>query len=320
MALRFTSALPMSEKKTKYYNELGVLAEKYTKVLVVQADNVGSKQFQQVRKALRGTGVIVMGKKTLMKKALTEFAQKNTKLEALLPHLHGNIGLVFTNGDLSKLKDIITSNKVAAPARQGAISPVKVIISAGPTTLEPTKTSFFQALSIPTKITKGFVDIINDYTLLTPGQKVGNSEAALLQMLNILPFHYGLKISEVYDNGAVFSADVLEISDEVLHTAFNNAVANVAAVSLATGIPTEASIPHSVANAFKNLLAIAAATDVEFEQAADIKKFLANPSAFAVAAPVTSAAPTASAAPAAKVEEKKQESESEGDMGFGLFG
>jgi len=310
----------MSDKKQKYYNELGVLAEKYNKILIVQADNVGSKQFQQVRKALRGTGVIVMGKKTLMKKALTEFAAKNKKLEALLPHLRGNIGLVFTNGDLSKLKQVITSNKIAAPARQGAISPVKVIVPGGPTTLEPTKTSFFQALSIPTKITKGFVDIINDYVLLTPGQKVASSEAALLQMLNILPFHYGLKISEVYDDGAVFSADVLEISDEVLQTTFNDAVANVAAVSLATGIPTEASVPHSVANAFKNLLAIAAATNVEFEQAADIKKFLANPSAFAVAAPVASSAPATTSAPAAKVEEKKQESESEGDMGFGLFG
>jgi large subunit ribosomal protein LP0 len=313
----------MADRKKAYMNSFMNCCQEYSKILVVQADNVGSKQFQQVRKALRGTAVVVMGKNTMMKKAIKLLGDKNEKVQNLSPYLKGNVGLVFTNAELSSIKDIIISNKVAAPARQGAISPVKVVVPAGPTTLEPTKTSFFQALSIPTKITKGFVDIINEYVLLQPGQKVGNSEAALLQMLNILPFFYGLKISHVYDNGNVFNADVLDISDDVMATAFTEGITNVASVSLETGIPTEASVPHLVAAGFKNLLAIAAATDVEFEQAKELKKFLADPSAFAVAAPVV-AAPTATttttSAPAKKEPEPKSESESEGDMGFGLFG
>lgn len=52
-------------------------------------------------------------------------------------------------------------------------------------------------------------------------------------------------------------------------------LANVASVSLAIGFPTIASVPHSIVNGFKNLLAIAAATDINFKEAATLKEFLA---------------------------------------------
>lgn len=51
-------------------------------------------------------------------------------------------------------------------------------------------------------------------------------------------------------------------------------VARVAAVSLSIGYPTVASAPHSIINGFKNLLAVAAATDVEFKQAETVKEYL----------------------------------------------
>lgn len=35
-----------------------------------------------------------------------------------------------------------------------------------------------------------------------------------------------------------------------------------------------ASVPHSIVNGFKNLLAVAAATDVEFKEAMTVKEFL----------------------------------------------
>ena len=61
-------------------------------------------------------------------------------------------------------------------------------------------------------------------------------------------------------------------------------VANIAAVSLAIGYPTAASAPHSIANGLKNLMAIAAETDITFAAAEKLKAYLADPSAFAVAA------------------------------------
>ena len=38
----------------------------------------------------------------------------------------GNVGFVFTNSELKEIRDKITSNRVAAPARAGAIAPLDV--------------------------------------------------------------------------------------------------------------------------------------------------------------------------------------------------
>merc|ERR1719341_2576236 len=130
----------------------------------------------------------------------------------------------------------------------------------------------------------------------------------------IFPFSYGLIIQKVYDQGSVFDPAILDITDDDIKNKFMAGVANVAAVCLAIGYPTMASAPHSIANGMKNLLAIAAVTEITFKEAEMLKEFLADPSKFAVAAAPAAAAP---AAAAAKVEEEEEEEDD--DMGFGLF-
>ena len=56
-----------------------------------------------------------------------------------------------------------------------------------------------QALAIPTKITKGTIEIIKDVDIIKAGDRVGMSEATLLNMLKISPFSYGLVISKVLE-------------------------------------------------------------------------------------------------------------------------
>lgn len=307
--------------KSNYFTKIIQLLDEYPKCFLVGADNVGSTQMQQIRIALRGHSIILMGKNTMMRKAIKDHLETNPALEKLLPHIKGNVGFVFTRGDLVEVRDKLLENKVRAPARPGAIAPLAVVIPAHNTGLGPEKTSFFQALSIPTKISKGTIEIINDVHILKPGDKVGASEATLLNMLNISPFSYGLVVKQVYDSGTIFAPAILDIKPEDLRAKFMEGVANVAAVSLSIGYPTVASAPHSIANGFKNLLAIAAVTEVEFKEATTIKEFIKDPSKFAAAAAATA---PAAAAPAGdkKAEEKKEEkeeSESDDDMGFGLF-
>lgn len=131
------------------------LLDEYPKCFIVGADNVGSTQMQQIRIALRGHSIILMGKNTMMRKAIKDHMDTNPALEKLLPHIKGNVGFVFTRGDLVEVRDKLLENKVRAPARPGAIAPLSVVIPAHNTGLGPEKTSFFQALSIPTKISKG---------------------------------------------------------------------------------------------------------------------------------------------------------------------
>lgn len=303
--------------KAKYFEKIVELIDENPKCFIVGVDNVGSKQMQTIRSSLRGYGEVLMGKNTMMRKALRGHIDKNPAVEKILPHLKGNVGLVFTKGDLAEIRDKINVNKVAAPAKAGAVAPVDVSIPAQNTGLGPEKTSFFQALSIPTKISKGTIEILNEVLMVTAGDRVGASQATLLNMLKISPFSYGLIITQVYDSGTIFSPEVLDITDEDLCARFMQGVLNIAAVSLAIGFPTLASAPHSLVNGFKNLLAIAAVTDITFKEAETLKEFLADPSKFAALA----AAPVAAAVVEKKEEKKKEESEEEedDDMGFGLF-
>lgn len=275
---------------------------------------------QQIRSTLRKDAVLLMGKNTMIRKAIRGHLEENPALEKLLPYIRGNVGFVFTEEDLVEIRSRIVENKVQAPARAGAIAPLDVKIPPQNTGLGPEKTSFFQALSIPTKISKGTIEILNEIHLIHKGDKVGASEATLLNMLNISPFSYGLVIQQVYEAGTVFEPAILDITPEDLRAKYLQGVQNVAAVSLAIGYPTLASAPHSIVNGLKNLIAIACETDISFAAAEKAKEYLKDPSKFVSAAAPTPAAKGDSPAKETKKEEKKPESEEEDDdMGFGLF-
>jgi len=316
------------EKKAAYFEKFVSTLEKFNRILVVSCDNIGSAHLQKIRKQLRGKATILMGKNTMMRKGIRNNLERNPKWAALLPAIVGNVGLVFTEGDLSEIRDVLTSLKVPAIAKVGIIAPQSVVIPKGQTNLERTKTSFLQALNIASKINKGTVEILNDVALIKVGDKVGPSEAQLLQMLDIRPFTYGLAVQEVYDNGTTYGIEILDLKDSDLIARFSTGVANVAALSLGSGGASLAAFPHAVLNGYKNVLAVAVSTDFTFKQAQKLKDLLSNPEALAAAtkAAASAAAPAPAkadekkaAAPAAKKEEEKKP-ESDEDMGFDLFG
>merc|ERR1719229_752167 len=197
-------------------------------------------------------------------------------------------------------------------------------LPSGPTGMDPSQTSFFQALNIGTKIVKGQIELVSEFPILKVGDKVSPSAAVLLNKLNIKPLEYGMEVQQVYQDGSVFAAAVLDIKDEVLIQKFIAGIANMAAFSREIGIPTEAGLPHAFGNAFKNIAALIADADFTFKEVEEVKKFLEDPDAYAAANPVAAApaATGAAVAGAAKKEEKKavEEEEEEEDMDFDLFG
>jgi len=315
--------MPVSDKKREYAVKLRALLQENRSVMIVECDNVGSKQMQSIRLSLRGTAVILMGKNTTIRKVLKDFLKENPghPTAALQDYIVGNTGFVFTNSDLSHVRDVLGSNKVPAPARVGSIAPVDVFVEPGPTGCDPGQTAWFQALNIPTKINKGQIEMISRMHLVKFGDRVGNSEAALLQKLNIKPFSYGLKLQYVYDNGDVFEPAVLDIAPADIFKKLGSAIATLAAVCLEIGYPTRASVAHTINNAFKTLVGISLETDYKFARADQFADFLANPANFvAAAAPAaaTGAPSGGGAAPAKKVESSSEESV--GGAGGGLFG
>jgi len=295
-----------------------------SKGLIVNIDNVTSRQIQIIRRTLRGRAVVLMGKNTLIKKGLLfgEERHPGCGFEDIRNNVSGNVGFIFLQTiDMDEIKTILSETRTVAAAKPGQESMVDMSIPAGPSGMDPSQTNFFQALNIATKIVKGQIELVTDFPILRKGEKVSPSVGVLLNKLGIKPFEYGIEILKVYQDGTVFDAKVLELSDSDLITKFIAGIANMAAFSREIGIPTEAGLPHAFGNAFKNVAALIADVDFEFEEVADVKKFLADPDAYAAANP--SAAPAAGgggaaapAAAAAAVEEEEEEEECD----FDLFG
>lgn len=258
------------ERKSEYFERLYQLLDDHRSIIVCNVDNVGSNQMHQIRASLRKQAIVLMGKNTMIRKAVRSRVAENPALERLLPLIKGNIGLVFTNGDLKDTREKIVSNRVRAPAKAGAVAPCNVIIPAGNTGMEPGKTSFFQALGVPTKIARGTIEIVSDVHLIKAGSKVGPSEATLLNMLNISPFTYGLNVTAVYDAGNVFEPEILDITDEVMLEKLAAGISEIASLSLALHWPSIASVSHLLMNNYKDLVAISLASDYVIDQVKEV--------------------------------------------------
>jgi len=308
-----------SERKADYFERFKDLLATYNRAFIIDVDNVGSRQLQITRKELRGKAEVLMGKNTMMRKCIKEYVDANpgSPVEKLVDVCRGNIGFVFTNEDLGDIRAILESNTRPAPAKVGALAPADVVVPKGPTGCDPGQTAFFQTLQISTKITRGQIEMVNDTNLIKTGERVTASQAALLQKLGIEPFSYGVVLVAVYDNGSLFDAKVLDITDDVLAAKFGAALSMLASISLSIGFPTEASVPHSLVNAFKVVLAVTIGLDgsYSFDKADDVKEYLKDPSKFA------SAGGGGGAAAAEETPEEEEEEEEEADIGGGdMFG
>jgi len=310
----------MSERRLRkeaFVVKLKEAVATYKNVLIVGVDNVGSNQMQKVRIALRGKAVILLGKNTLIRKVLRDIIAANpanAKLEPLVNTVVGNMGFIFTNHNLADVRKIVLESKVPAAAKSGTFAQKDVFLPPGPTGLDPGQTNFFQALNIATKIVKGAIEIVSEVHLIKKDEKVTLSHVAMLDKMNVRPFFYGFQVKDVYEDGVVYSASILDMDEAQLLAKFFAGVRHIAAISLAIHFPTAASVSHSINYAYKQLIGIALETEISFPEVEKFREYLKNPGAGAAAAPAAAAA----AAPA-KVEKKKSSSSEEDAGGFSLF-
>jgi len=302
-------------RKNTYWAKLEKCLTTYKSMLIITVDFVGSKQMQNVRASIRGRGEILMGKNTIIRKVLREHGEKNKNLLNLLPHIRGNMGFVFTNEDLNKIRKEVTAFKLPAGAKAGVIAPIDVTIPAGPTKLDPAQTSFFQTLNISTKITKGCIEITSAVHLCFAGTKVSTSAVALLSKMDMKPFEYGIECPTVYENGSIYDASILDLDQDDLISMFCGAASSLAALSFAIDEVNRATIVHSFGRTFNMLAAIGIEADYIFEECKIVKEMLDNPGAFSGGG----AAAGGDAAPAAAAAEE-EEDEEEAAPAMDMFG
>merc|ERR1719396_217363 len=250
----------------------------------------------------------------MIRKALQLGSEENPDagLDKLRASIYGNLGFIFaTNCTLDDIREVLKKHRKPAAVKSGQVAQVNMSLPSGPTGMDPSQTSFFQALNIGTKIVKGQIELVSDFPILKAGEKVSPSAAVLLGKFGVKPFEYGMEVEQVYQDGSVFAAAVLDIKQAVLIQKFMAGVANMAAFSREIGIPTEAGLPHMFGNAFRNVAALVADIEFTFKEVEPVKQFLEDPEAYASANPAVAAPSADSGAPVEKKEEKKVVEEEE---------
>lgn len=259
------SSAGVKEHKTLMYAKTQQLFSSHDNYMLMSIKRVQSTQLKNVKASLDPNVKLLVAKNKIMKKALEDLDAE--KYSGLIEQLHGDVVIAFYDGaDPKSILNVSQDNMRKANAVAGDIAPTDVIIPAGPTGLGPEKINIFQAAKMSTKINKGKIDLATDHKLLSEGSVVSISDASLLKMLNIRPFEFGLDIVNIYEGSESFAKDVLLIEEDDIANAMSESISLVAALSLGTGIPTPASVPYEIMNAFADVTMVSLGLGINIKE------------------------------------------------------
>jgi len=313
-------------RKLRIGARLCELMDKFTKAIAFSVDLVGSRQIALLRQKLRGRAEFIFGKNTMLRKVLrvkceadkADQPEKAEKLINLLALMEGNVGLLFFESDIKAMRDEVEAETLPCSAKVGIVAPCDVMVSAGPTGCDPTQTAFFQLLEIPTKINRGQVEIVSDVVVIHKGTKVGASQASLCSKLGITPFEFGPIGQNVYDDGDVYSCEVLDITDEMIENGFTKAMRKASALCMGSGLPNTLTVPHYVYKAWQTVAKLMLGTGTE-EKTTHYQTYIDSFGGMGGGGGDGAAGADAGAA-AVEEEEEESEEEESASGGGGLFG
>jgi len=161
-------------------------------MILASIKNLPSKQFQEIRKKLRGKSEIIVVKKRIMLRAIEKSENKN--LEQLEQHFQEDSAVLFSKQDAFELACFLSENKnpIAARAGQEAIEDIEV--EEGPTDIPPGPAiSELGSLGIKIAVEDGKIAIKEKKVIVKKGEKIKEAAASIMSKLEIRPFKIGLE-------------------------------------------------------------------------------------------------------------------------------
>ncbi|MBW2971751.1 50S ribosomal protein L10 [Candidatus Woesearchaeota archaeon] len=256
-----TEHLPESKKNV--VAEFIRLAKEYPIVGAVNMENLPTKQLQNMRAQLRKKVVLKMSKRRLMKIALEQAAKEKPGLEKLIPYLKGMPALIFTKENPFSLFKTLKKNKSKAPIKAGQKAPNDIVVPAGPTGFAPGPIigQLGQA-GIAAGIENGKVAIKKDSKVAKEGDVIKPELAAILSRLGIEPMEIGLDLTATYEEGSIFTKDVLSIDEDAYINNITNAHRWAFNLAIEAGILNKETTTVLVTKAYNDAKALAVAQNI----------------------------------------------------------
>ncbi len=259
--------------KRELVQELQEKFEKYPVVGILDIQGIPAPQFQQMRDLLRGKAEIKVSRRVLLQIAIEERSEEDPELEELAEHLEGPSALIFTEMNPFKLWKLLEENRTTAPAKPGMESPRDIVIPEGDTEFDPGPVvGELQSAGVKARIQAGKVVVLEDSTIVKEGEEISEEEVQVMSRFGIEPREIGFEVEAAYEDGVVFSGDMLEIDEEETRSDLENASTRAMALSMSVKYPTRQNINSIVAQGHSEALTVATEGSVIIPET--VSKFL----------------------------------------------
>lgn len=230
----------------------------YPIVGALNMENMPAPQLQRMRALLRDKVVLMMTKRRLINIIIDNVKDRKKGIEQLKEHLKGMPALIFTKENPFILYRTISKNKSPAPAKAGQIAPNDIIVKAGPTPFAPGPViGELGAIGVKTGVEAGKVSIKQDSVVVKKGEPVKAAVASMLIRLGIEPMEVGLDLVAVYEDGMIYTKDVLSVDEEAFKKNITMAAGWAFNLAVEAGILNSETTEFMIQKAFRESKAVA---------------------------------------------------------------
>lgn len=232
----------VSDSKKRNVEEFAKLIDEYPVIGVVNMANLPAKTVQKMRSKLREKNTVLrMTKKRLMKIAFSKIKKDN--IADLEKHFKGLPALIFTKDNPFTLYAELEKTKSHAPAKAGQEAPKDIVVKAGPTNFAPGPIiGQLGKYGIKSGVEGGKLAIKADAVVAKKGDIIDADLAGILSRLGIEPMEIGLDLTAAYENGQIFTSDLLYIDEKEYMNKFCTAYSNSINLAVYSGYPTKESL------------------------------------------------------------------------------
>ncbi len=236
-------------KKQKVVEELAEMLSSGKTVAVASIDRVPADLMQKVRRELAGKAKIRVVKNRLLLRALEKVKDKIENIEGLEEHIDGPTAVIVTDMDPFRLFKILKELKEYVPVKAGQVAPVDIVVPKGVTPVPAPMIAEIKAAGIPSKVSKGFVEVTEDFVAVRAGEVVPHHIADALLKLEVKPIEVMVRINAAWSEGLIFLRDVLDVSVEKVLEDLRTAAAYALNLAVNVAYPTTESIKILLAKA-----------------------------------------------------------------------
>ena len=261
----------VAEYKKEIVGNLANLINQYPIIGIVNMENLPAPQLQTMRAQLRGSFFITMTKRRLIKLAFEETKSKKKGIEQLESHLGGMPALIFTKENPFRLSKTLQKSKSPAPAKAGQTAPRDIVVNKGATSFAPGPIIGELAIAgIKAGVEGGKVAIKEDTVVVKSGEKIKPKVAEILTRLGIQPMEVGLDLVAVYENGLIYTRDVLSIDESEYRKRLANASRWAFALANYIAYPTKETIRLLIGKSYNDAKSLGIAQNIFDSEIIDI--------------------------------------------------